>query len=292
MELFILLFWKHKFRYLALHGTEPGEEGQTYQEWSLLTPEPELGLGLKGPKDKDKTSPQRLSVHELQTKYQESKKNLTLLPTKNEIWKKNEIQRTKKERQEEMLLQGKEHISELKPWQCVVCQTKQEIASTHVTCPTCGAVPTMIPKSKEENIDFFQEKKEALLKFKKRIPVGSGKSHIYLICIGHQMSEYVSDAMYQCVSAYFYGQQVHLLSPLTMNKTTMLYNNKNLSDVVLPFVENPIVVKKRKNQLCVFFLFFFLFFSLLIYIYIFHMIYFINNCYYLFNIWYTDFFTI
>ena len=236
--------WDDEF--LALHGTEPGEEGQTYEEWSILTPESELGLGLKGPRDK--TSPQRLSVRELQADYQEARKNPNLVPTKDERWKKNEMERTKKERREEMLLQGKEHVSELKPWHCVVCKT-QQIASTHVTCPTCGAVPTIIPRSKEENLDFLKERREALLVLKKRVPAGSGKSHLYLICIGHHVSEYVSDAMYQCVSAYFYGQQVHLLSPLTMNHSTMLYTGENLSDVVLPFVEDPIAVKKRKNQL-------------------------------------------
>ena len=109
--------------------------------------------------------------------------------------------------------------------------------------------------------------------------MGNAKSHVYLIPIGFDFPELISDAIYQvsdiesnaetrrttkgtskkhrlnffvpffcfkCVSAFLYGQQVHLLAPLEFTSDLLLNDSIDLYDTILPHVEDPIKVRNYR----------------------------------------------
>ena len=189
--------------YLALHGTEEGEDGQTYDEWMALLPEPESEIKEPPPSDSYRHV-KRHSVQELHQEYAAMTRNA---PTPQQLWKKQEIKNAKKVRHEKMLLEGKSSVSELEPWTCGICQETGN-ASHSFTCSACGAAPVPIARTSSETKDHDQEQDSAMSQLRKRVPAGSGKSHLYIVPIGTDFPETISDAMFQCMQAYFYGQQV------------------------------------------------------------------------------------
>ncbi len=78
--------------------------------------------------------------------------------------------------------------------------------------------------------------------------MGNSKSHVYLIPIGYDFPEILSDALSEMVSAFLYGQQVHLLAPMKFTPDLLLDDRIDLHDTVLPYVEDPIQVRKYRAQ--------------------------------------------
>jgi predicted Zn-dependent protease len=229
--------------YLAKHGTEAGEMGQTYDDWSALTPEPESATPEFSSPSTTKQVP-RHSVKELHREYAALTKKAS---TPQQLWRRQEIRNAKKERHNKMLCEGKSSISELNAWTCRVCK-QPEISAEQMTCTACGAAPVPTTRTPEEQRDHAKEQHAALSHLRKRVPCGNSKSHIYLIPIDRHFPEIVADAMFQCLKAYLYGQQVHLLAPL-LSEQEFLYNDEPLDNIILPHVEDPVVVRNRRARI-------------------------------------------
>jgi hypothetical protein len=140
--------------YLAKHGTEENETGQTFDEWNALLVEDNGERKDVSPtkSKKGSSSPykvKRSTVKELRKEYQAlHAKNK---PTPQQLWKREQIANAKQERKEAKMLE-KNGIGKVLNWSCQVCFEKN-ISSHTYSCPECGSAPQQPLQSKEEKSD-------------------------------------------------------------------------------------------------------------------------------------------
>jgi len=149
--------------YLAKHGTESEEKGQTYDDWQALETVETLEVASSSPppKTKTKTSPykvKRHSVKELRKEYQVL--NAKHHPSPQQIWKREQIARAKKERQDVMLLE-QQGLATVETWTCHVC-SETNLPADIFACPECGSAPTQPLQSPEEKSDDHVLRMESL----------------------------------------------------------------------------------------------------------------------------------
>jgi hypothetical protein len=149
--------------YLAKHGTESEEKGQTYDDWQALETVETLEVASSSPppKTKTKTSPykvKRHSVKELRKEYQVL--NAKHHPSPQQLWKREQIARAKKERQDVMLLE-QQGLATVETWTCHVC-SETNLPADIFACPECGSAPTQPLQSPEEKSDDHVLRMESL----------------------------------------------------------------------------------------------------------------------------------
>ena len=257
--------------WLALHGTEEGEEGQTYDEWLALKAPREISSedsddenerhklllsmsfgspasasqNQRSPKKK-KRAPNRNkppSVKELRDEY---RKLLEPEPSMQQLWKREQAHRARRRRREDVMLEGKSSESDLRPWDCTICGEKGNSPASYA-CAACGGAPAE-QATRDDSHDEHAYRNNSLNKLEKRIPAGNSKSHFYVIPLGSDFPENLADAVYACLQAYLHGRQVHLLPPMDMSHQKWDFEGLPLQELIWPHTEDPVALRAKRAR--------------------------------------------